>query len=184
VLPRQDRDNRRGRHLNEKIESYCEKRNSRQIKFVNFSSSFVSKSRECYRYHATRDTDKPDKVHLSNYGVSRLQEVIKVQIQKSLIDINTLKLRGSKLTEDEWINRRMNRYKMREPTRFKITNYKPASEAYEKHIKSLQNDDIKNEDSGDKFYEKDLIEDENHEKLQLWEIRMDKLEREHELQVE
>ena len=63
--------------------------------------------------------------------MARFQELIRVQIQKSTIDLKSKwTSRENILSESDWLKMRNSRFKMREPVRFKITNYKPANDAF------------------------------------------------------
>jgi len=125
VLPRQDEANSRGVELNEKLRDEIETQDDERLAFVDYSASFGNPF--FFRFKSTRRDEFPDAVHLSEEGVVRLQELLRVEIHKR--EQIVLKNSQSPLAEAEWNVMRQNTFKMREPTRFKVTNYAPDTDS-------------------------------------------------------
>lgn len=137
VLPRQDDAHKRGIELNELLSKYCDAAGDSLIKFVDYSSNFNLLT--YFRYAETKDAEHPDCVHLSDNGNMRLQELLRVQVNRGLEELREKWTNDISVPEEQdWLSMRQGRFRMREPTRFKVTNYQPAKEAYENYIEIVR----------------------------------------------
>ena len=125
MLPRQDEANSRGVELNLKLSEEIESQEDERLAFVDYSASFHDPF--FFRFKFTQKDEFPDPVHLSDEGVVRLQELIRVEIHRR--EQMVLKNSQSPLAEDEWNGMRQSTFNMREPTRFKVTNYAPDTDS-------------------------------------------------------
>jgi len=130
ILPRKDRDDERGQRVNFDIQQYIQCQSVPLLKWVNFSEHFDKPW--YFRYDFTQNDRYPDTVHLSDEGVIRFQELIRVQFERTFCE--TKFDHSSDLSEEAWKLMRQKRFKMKEPTRFKVTNYQPAAEAFQNYL--------------------------------------------------
>lgn len=144
VLPRLDPwklgDEDRVMQINQELHKFVNQTPIPKVTFVDFTQQFLSNRKlrkECFQFFYSRQLDESDLCHLSDDGVTRLQESMKVCLSSAMNEAKSKWSKDAKiLPKREWEEFRRRTFRTRDNPRFKVTNYEPSQRSYERFIKS------------------------------------------------